>query len=498
MLLLGIDLGTSSIKVSAVDASTAQCIAAAQYPETESDIIALQPGWAEQSPDLWWEHVKQAILKCNATGRYDARDIAAIGIAYQMHGLVLVDREQKVLRNSIIWCDGRAVSIGDTAFTGIGEQQCLSHLLNSPGNFTASKLAWVKAHEPEVYERIDKVLLPGDFISMKFTGAATTTIPALSEGIFWDFKEHRISGEVMDYFGFEMSFIPKVQELFSHHGYLKEDVAHMLGLTAGIPVAYKSGDQPNNAFSLNVLNPGEVAATAGTSGVIYGVSDQLNYDPQSRINSFAHVNHEKNHNRIGVLLCINGAGIFNRWIKNLTGAHSYESLNAAAAHIAPGADGLMMLPFGNGAERMLNNRTIGAQVCNLDLNIHTADHMARAAQESIAFAFRYGLDIMRGNGMYPNIIRAGKANMFLSNVFAQSFVNATGVAVELYQTDGSVGAALGAGVGARVFSDASAAFVNRKPLQLIEPANQRTYNLLYQQWKSLLEARLYKNEHAHN
>lgn len=496
MLLLGIDLGTSSIKVSVVDASTAQCIASAQYPETEVDIIALQPGWAEQSPDLWWEHVKQAILKCNAAGRYNAKDIAAIGISYQMHGLVLVDKEQKALRNSIIWCDGRAVPIGDTAFTEIGGQHCLSHLLNSPGNFTASKLAWVKEHEPQVYDRIDKVLLPGDFISMKFTGAATTTISALSEGIFWDFKEHGISNAIMSYYGFDAAFIPKLQELFSHHGYLKADVATRLGLTAGIPVAYKSGDQPNNAFSLNVLNPGEVAATAGTSGVIYGVSNHLNYDPQSRINSFAHVNHERNRNRIGVLLCINGAGIFNRWIKNITGAHSYDSLNAAAARIAPGSDGLMMLPFGNGAERMLNNRTIGAHVCNLDLNIHTADHMVRAAQEGIAFAFRYGLDIMRENGMDPSIIRAGKANMFLSNVFAQSFVNATGVPVELYQTDGSVGAALGAGVGAKIFNDASAAFANRKPLKLIEPANQKIYNRLYEEWKHLLEIQLQKNLEA--
>lgn len=492
MLLLGIDLGTSSIKVSVVDAATAQCIAAAQYPETEADIIAPQPGWAEQSPDLWWEHVKQAILKCNASGKYEPKDIAAIGISYQMHGLVLVDKAQKVLRNSIIWCDGRAVPIGEAAFAEIGEQECLSHLLNSPGNFTASKLGWVKENEPEIYERIDKVLLPGDFISMKFTGDTTTTVSALSEGIFWDFKEHGISKAVMNYFGFDAGFIPRLQDLFSQHGFLKDNVAERLGLTVGIPVTYKSGDQPNNAFSLNVINPGEVAATAGTSGVIYGVSDQLNYDPQSRINSFAHVNHQQFNNRIGVLLCINGAGIFNRWIKNITGAHSYDSLNAAAAHIPIGSDGLMMLPFGNGAERMLNNKTIGAHLCNIDLNIHTADHMVRAAQEGIAFAFRYGLDIMRENGMDPNIIRAGKANMFLSNVFAQSFVNATGVPVELYQTDGSVGAALGAGLGAKIYASASAAFANRKPLKLIEPNNQSTYNRLYEEWKQLLEHHLQK------
>ena len=495
MLLLGIDLGTSSIKVSVVDAVTQACIASAQYPETEVDIITPQPGWAEQSPDLWWEHTKQAILKCNASNSYNPKDIAAIGISYQMHGLVLVDREQKVLRNSIIWCDGRAVSIGENAFLEIGEKKSLSHLLNSPGNFTASKLAWVKEAEPDVYERIDKVLLPGDFISMKFTGEITTTTSALSEGIFWDFKENNLSADVMTCFGFDRSLIPPVQTLFSSHGKLKDPVAARLSLTAGIPVTYKAGDQPNNAFSLNVLNPGEVAATAGTSGVIYGVSDNLSYDPLSRINSFAHVNHSKEKIRVGVLLCINGTGIFNRWVRNLIGAqHSYDSLNTEAEKIAAGSDGLRMLPFGNGAERMLNNKLVGAHIHNLDFNLHHTGHMVRAAQEGLAFAFRYGLDIMRQNNMSPTVIRAGKANMFLSSVFTESFVNATGVPVELYQTDGSVGAALGAGVGAGIYKNEGEAFASRKSIATVEPSQTSEYNAFYEEWKELLETHLQKQE----
>lgn len=495
MLFLGIDLGTSSIKVSVVDAATQTCVASAHYPETEVDIIVPHPGWAEQSPDIWWEHTKQAILKCNATGSYDPKDIAAIGISYQMHGLVLVDKEQKVLRNSIIWCDGRAVATGDAAFTEIGEERCLAHLLNSPGNFTASKLAWVKENEPAIYERIDKILLPGDFISMKFTGEATTTFSALSEGIFWDFKTHGISADVMSHFAFQKEIIPTVQTLFSSHGELKESVAARLSLKTGIPVTYKAGDQLNNAFSLNVLNPGEVAATAGTSGVIYGISDSLSYDPLSRINSFAHVNHSKEQPRIGVLLCINGTGIFNRWMRNLVGPqHSYESLNTEAGNIAPGSDGLRMLPFGNGAERMLSNRLIGAHIHNLDFNLHHTAHMVRAVQEGIAFAFRYGLDIMRENSMNPTIIRAGKANMFLSPVFTESFVNATGVPVELYETDGSVGAALGAGVGLGHYKTKGEAFANRQSLRTVEPIKTANYNDLYEEWKRLLEMQLQKQE----
>lgn len=497
MLLLGIDLGTSSVKVTVLDAATQKSIASVQYPETEADIISLQPGWAEQSPDGWWEYVKQAILKCHATKLYDPLDIAAIGIAYQMHGLVLVDKDQHVLRNSIIWCDSRAVATGDEAFANIGTEKCLYNLLNSPGNFTASKLAWVKENEPALFEKTDKAMLPGDFIAMKLTGSITTTTSALSEGIFWDYRNNRISKDIIDYFGFDESVFPAIHNLFSSHGIVKDTVATRLSLKPGIPVSYKAGDQLNNALSLNVLQPGEVAATAGTSGVIYGVSDQLEYDQQSRINSFAHVNHQFKETRIGILLCINGAGIFNRWIKNLVGANrSYSELNLAAAAIAPGANGLMALPFGNGAERMLNNKVVGAYFQNLDFNIHTEAHLVRAAQEGVAFAFRYGLDIMRENGMQPSVIRAGRTNLFLSDVFTYAFVNSTQVPVEFYEGDGSYGAAIGAGIGAGIFKDTKEAFGKRKPVGSVEPESRNIHEELYQQWKGFLKEKLssLKNE----
>ncbi|GAB2652854.1 FGGY-family carbohydrate kinase [Flavihumibacter cheonanensis] len=491
MLLVGIDLGTSSIKVSIVEADSQSILATASYPETEADIISVQPGWAEQSPDLWWEHVQQAILKCHATKAYDPEAIGAIGVAYQMHGLVLIDKDQQVLRNSIIWCDSRAVAIGENAFQQIGPDRSLAHLLNSPGNFTASKLAWVKANEPAIYEKIDQVLLPGDFIAMKMTGETTTTASALSEGVFWDFKENQLSGDVMKIYGFNRHHIPELRPLFSSHGQLKPAVADRLQLKAGIPVTYKAGDQPNNALSLNVLDPGEVATTAGTSGVIYGVSDVLSYDPQSRINSFAHVNYSEELRRIGVLLCINGTGIFNRWIKTLAGAElSYAALNELAAGVAIGANGLRALPFGNGAERMLNNRIIGGHIQQLDFNIHTAAHMVRAVQEGIACSFRYGLDIMRENGIQPSVVRAGKANLFLSEVFTKAFATLNQVSVEFYEGDGSFGAAIGAGIGARYYATAQEAGSRRKPIGVMEPDNQETYEYIYQDWKTLLDQRL--------
>lgn len=504
MLLLGIDIGTSSVKVAVVDPATQRTLVTAQYPDAEAPILSRQPGWAEQSPEAWWDAVKQAIGKAHASGGYDPQDIAAIGIAYQMHGLVLVDKDQRVLRDSIIWCDSRAVPYGERAFAAIGVERSLAHLLNSPGNFTAAKLAWVKEQEPAVYEKIDKVMLPGDYIAMRLTGEVTTSIAALSEGIFWDFQTDSLSADVFNYFGFDKKIIPAIQPVFAAHGVLGRDVALSFGLKKGIPVTYKAGDQPNNALSLNVLEPGEVAATAGTSGVIYGISDRLTVDPTSRVNSFAHVNYvagtnpvaggDSGNRRIGVLLCINGTGILNRWIRDLTGGAGgqmdYAALNEEASRVPIGSAGLVVLPFGNGAERILNNRVIGAQIRDIDLNLHTAAHLYRAGQEGIAFAFRYGLDIMRENGMSPSVIRAGRANMFLSPVFTEAFVNATNVPVELYNCDGSVGAALGAGIGAGIFSSGKDAFAGRKPLQLVEPERAAEYNACYERWKGVLEKEL--------
>jgi len=486
MLLLGIDAGTSSVKVSVADATTQKVLASAQYPENEAPIIALQPGWAEQDPEQWWFYVKQAIRKMHKKGGYRPADIGAIGIAYQMHGLVALDDSGKPVRNSIIWCDSRAVPYGEQAFEAIGAEACLENLLNSPGNFTAAKLAWVKANEPKIFQRIHKIMLPGDYLAFRFTGDITTTASALSEGIFWDFKKQGISGEVLEHFGFDESLIPPVHPLFSTHGLVTAEVAAELGLQAGIPVTYKAGDQPNNALSLNVMQPGEVAATAGTSGVIYGVADTLVYDLQSRINSFAHVNHTEAAHRVGVLLCINGCGILNKAIRQLTGsAMSYAAMNTAAAAVPAGSQQLMMLPFGNGAERMLGNRHTGSKVSGWDFNLHNTAHFYRAAQESIAFAFRFGFDIMRQNGMNPTVIKAGEANMFLSDVFTETLVNVLQVPVELYNADGSVGAALGAGIGVQAF-DQHELGKGLSCLHTIVPQQQGVVEDTYQQWKAWL------------
>lgn len=491
MYLLGYDIGSSSVKASLVHAETGKCEASAFSPAQEMPITAHKPGWAEQDPSLWWENLKiatQMVMKSKP-----AAEVKAIGISYQMHGLVMIDRNAMVLRPSIIWCDSRAVPFGEKAFRNIGEENCLSHILNSPGNFTASKLAWVKENEPGIFNKAWKIMLPGDYIALKMTGEAVSTITGMSEGMFWDFKENKPASMVLSEYGFDKELLPSLVPVFSQQGYLLSDIAQELGLPKGIPVAYRAGDQPNNAFSLNVLEPGEVATTAGTSGVVYGVSSEIRYDKKSRVNSFAHVNHQESNTRLGVLLCINGTGILYSWIKRQIGSQlSYPELNKLAEETNPGSDGLRILPFGNGAERMLENKDPACSFHKLNFNIHSAGHMVRAAQEGIAFSFQYGMEIMKTLGIQPEVIRAGNANMFLSPVFRETLSALSGARIELYDTDGSVGAAKGAGIGAGIYRDAGEAFRNLVKLSETEPDSKLKEELgdAWQEWNELLKKQI--------
>ena len=488
MYLLGYDIGSSSVKASLVDAQSGRCVASSFYPKSEAAIIAVKPGWAEQEPSSWWENLKLATADIMAASAADPKDIKAIGISYQMHGLVCVDKDQNVLRPSIIWCDSRAVPYGQKAFDQIGHENCLSHLLNSPGNFTASKLAWVKENEPELYAKIYKIMLPGDYIAMKLSGEVCTTVSGLSEGMLWDFDEGAPAQMLLDYYGIDKSLIADIKPTFSEQGRVSAAAAAELGLAEGIPITYRAGDQPNNALSLNVFNPGEIASTAGTSGVVYGVLGDVNYDPKSRVNTFAHVNHTPDQTRLGVLLCINGTGILNSWMKRNVAPESisYAEMNDLAAKAPIGSAGVSIMPFGNGAERMLENREVGSSIHGVNFNVHDKSHLLRAAQEGIVFSFKYGIEVMEQMGMNVNKIHAGHANMFLSPIFRETLAGVSGAVIELYDTDGSVGAAKGAGIGVGIYKDNTEAFATLEKLAVIEPAHTAEYTEAYETWKSRL------------
>ena len=487
--LLGFDVGSSSVKASLVDADTGVCAADAFFPEREAPITAVKAGWAEQGPQMWWDNAKLALQKVMHVANVKGEEIKAIGISYQMHGLVCVDKNLQVLRPSIIWCDSRAVPYGERAFKDLGKEMCLGHLLNSPGNFTAAKLAWVKENEPELFDRIYKVMLPGDYIAMRLSGQINTTISGLSEGMFWDFKEKRPAKFLLDYFGFSESHIADIVPTFSLQSEVSAEAAAELGLKEGTPISYRAGDQPNNALSLNVFNPGEIASTAGTSGVVYGVLGDVNYDQKSRVNTFAHVNYTKELDRLGVLLCINGTGILNAWIhRNITPNISYADMNDLAATVPIGSDGLTVIPFGNGAERVLENQEVGCSINGLSFNKHNNAHVVRAAQEGIVFSFCYGMEVMEQMGMDICKIHAGKANMFLSPLFRDTLAGVSGATIELYDTDGAAGAAKGAGIGCGIYKNHDEAFASLKKLAVIEPDEQHRTEYLhaYAKWKEQL------------
>ena len=494
MYLLGYDIGSSSVKASIVNAETGKCVSSAFFPKSEAEIIAVKQGWAEQRPEQWWEHLKQSTAAVLAESKVNPADIKAIGISYQMHGLVCIDRDHNVLRPAIIWCDSRGVPYGEKAFDELGHEKCLSHLLNSPGNFTATKLKWVKDNEPEVFERIDKIMLPGDYIAMKLTDRVCTTVSGLSEGMFWDFKNGRIADFLMEYLGFSSSIIPEIVPTFSVQGQVTAHAAAELGLAEGTPVCYRAGDQPNNALSLNVFNPGEIASTAGTSGVVYGVNGEINYDPKSRVNTFAHVNHTNEQTRLGILLCINGTGILNSWVKRTVAPEgiSYPAMNDLAAQAPIGSEGVSILPFGNGAERVLCNRETGCSIHGLNFLTHGREHLARAAQEGIVFAFQAGIDIMKDMGMEVRKIHAGHANMFLSPLFRHTLANVSGAVIELYDTDGAAGAARGAGIGAGIYASPSEAFATLHVIERTEPDAALTAATAeaYALWQRRLKAEL--------
>lgn len=489
MYLLGYDIGSSSIKAALIEVQTRKIIAVQQYPSAEMDIIAHQPGWAEQAPETWWQNVCQVTKILLETTGISANDIKGIGIAYQMHGLVLVDKNQQVLRPSIIWCDSRAVEIGDAAFQNIGQEKCLKHLLNSPGNFTASKLKWVKDNEPELYAKIDKIMLPGDYIAMKLTGQICTTPSGLSEGILWDFQKNEVADLVLEAYGIDKNIIPKIVPTCSLQGEVTKKAAKATSLQAGIPITYRAGDQPNNALSLNVLEPGEIAATGGTSGVVYGVIDHPAYDPASRVNGFAHVNHTKQHQRIGILLCINGAGIQYAWMKQQVAPKgiSYLDMEKHAATVPIGSEGLRILPFGNGAERVLENRNIGSHLNNLQLNIHQRPHLYRATLEGIAFSFVYGIEILKEMGLKLKKMRVGNDNLFQSKIFSETIASLADCSIEVVATTGAAGAAKAAGLETGFYNTLKDAIGKGDVVGHYTPQSNTAYREAYQLWKKDLD-----------
>ena len=491
MYSIGYDIGSSSIKAALVETATGKSISVVSEPEVEMEMIALKNGWAEQRPDDWWKHICSATKRLLQENSVSSDAITGIGISYQMHGLVIVDKNGHSLRNSIIWCDSRAVTIGQKAFDDLGNDKCAEHLLNSPANFTASKLKWVKENEPETFAKIHKFMLPGDYIAYKLSDKICSTISGLSEGVFWDFKTNSIANWFLEYYGIENEIIPDLVDTFSLQGKVSERGAAESGLAVGTAIYYRAGDQPNNALSLNVFNPGEVAATGGTSGVMYAITDSLSVKESSRVNNFAHVNYTMQHTSIGKMACINGAGIMYRWLMNNLKVSSYEEMNELASSVSIGSDGVTIHPFGNGAERVLNNKTLGTRMANINLNNHTKAHLCRAALEGIAFSFVYGMEIMKSDGIAPKVVRAGNDNLFRSDIFSNTITTLIGQEIEIYNTTGAIGAARACELHKGDYGTFGQRIMDNDYVMGFKPSNEKKeYAAAYDKWKKELERML--------
>lgn len=491
MYNLGYDLGSSSIKVALVSSNTGERIDVINEPEKEMEMLALQNDWAEQDPNIWWKHICVATKKILKKNNIDPLEIKGIGISYQMHGLVLIDDAGQTIRNAIIWCDGRAVDIGNKAFDELGDSKCTEHLLNSPANFTASKLRWVKENEPALFQKVNKAMLPGEYIAFKLSNQCVTTISGLSEGIFWDFKEEAIAQWLLDYYEINKQLLPDIAPTFSNQGEVSKEASEATGLAIGTPILYRAGDQPNNALSLNVFNPGEIAATGGTSGVIYAIADNLSVKESSRVNNFAHVNYTQEHPFIGKLLCVNGAGIMYRWLLNNLQVESYEEMNELAEKIPVGSDGVTILPFGNGPERMLENKNLGCIIGNLNLNKHSKAHLCRAALEGIAFSFVYGMEILKSDGVRPSVIRAGNDNLFRSSIFSNTIATLINFEIEIYNTTGAIGAARACELVNGDYENFGNQIINNDYIMSYSPQKDKgDYKEAYLKWKKELETTL--------
>ncbi len=476
---LGIDIGSSSVKVALIDRE-GRAIAEVREPSQEMPMKSLQAGWAEQDPEMWWQYTCEAIEKI--TSQLETSDILSIGLAHQMHGLVLVDQQGNLLRDAIIWCDSRAVPYGSLLADHIGTKQCLDSMLNLPGNFTASKLAWIREHEPDIYKKIACVMLPGDYICYRLTGELSTTAGNLSEGCFWDFKGHRLSPKILEALGLSIDHFPAILQCMDNHGVTRGQI-DINGLPDEIPVCYKAGDQPNNAYALGVTEPGQVAGTGGTSGVIYAVTDKLVADPSQAVNSFAHFNHSSKTSRIGILLCINSVGILYAWMRRMLGDLSYGHMEELASRAPVGSDGLAIIPFGNGAERMLGNQPSSASIHGIQLNRHDQSHLIRAALEGLAFSYAHGIEKMRALGVEIHHFRVGNDNLFQSEIFAQSLADLSQCEIEVIECSGAVGAARGgAHGGGHQLAIQDQIHFTYSPRPLSDSLSEA-----YQQWSDILQ-----------
>jgi xylulokinase len=450
--VLGIDVSTTATKAVLVDeAGAVRAIGTADY-----DFLSPRPLWSEQRPELWWDGTQVAVRAALSGAGVRAEDVAAVGLTGQMHGLVLLDRDEQVLRPAILWNDQRTAAECELIRQLVGPER----LIQITGNdaltgFTAPKLVWVRDHEPEVWARVAHVLLPKDYVRLKLTGVHAVDVADGAGTLLFDLAQRTWSPEVTGALGIDPAWLPPTFEGPAVTGALSAAGAAATGLLAGTPVVAGGGDQAANGIGLGVIGPGTTALSLGTSGVVFAPTDRPIFDPLGRVHAFCHAVPGRWH---FMSVMLSAAGSL-RWFRDtLAPGAAFGELAAAAGEVPAGSDGLVFLPYLSGERSPYPDPAARAAFVGLTLG-HDRRHLTRAVLEGVAFGLRDGLDLMIGAGMAaPAQIRASGGGI-ASPLWRQILADVLDAEIATVNTtEGAAsGAALLAAVGAGWYRDVESA-----------------------------------------
>ena len=491
--LLGIDIGTSATKIIAIDeGGKLVATASAHYP-----ISHPQPLWAEQNPAHWWDAVAACCRQIVAQIGND--DIAAIGLSGQMHGLVMLDQNGAVLRDAMLWNDGRTQQQCDEITEIVGLETLISETANPAlTGFTAPKILWVRQHQPEIYARTHKVLLPKDYVRYELTGEFATEVSDASGTLLLNVPRRQWSHVVCDKLKIDLNLLPRVYESHEISGQISARAAQMTGLKAGTPVVGGGGDQAAGAVGNGIVQSGILSVTTGTSGVVFAFADTPTVDPQLRVHTFCHAVPNKWH-VMGVMLSAGGSL---RWYRDTlarseksVAAHmnidAYELIAREAETVAPGAEGLLFLPYLSGERTPHPDPLARGAFVGLTVR-HTKAHMARAVLEGVSYGLRDSLEIMKSMGVSIGNVRASGGGA-KSSVWRQIQADIFGFPLSTIAIDEgpSLGAALLAGVGAGIYDsveEACSAVVKVSRGASVIEENARVYDEYYRVYGELYPA----------
>lgn len=490
--LLGIDIGTSGTKTVLFDeAGNTIASALGEYPLYQPNV-----GWAEQDPEDWWKATFSTIKAVLGKSGVNPSDVKGVGLSGQMHGAVLLDKDNQVLRKAIIWCDQRSSAECDQITSIIGKERLIEITANPAlTGFTASKVMWVKNNEPEIFEKVKKILLPKDYIRFKLTGEFATEVSDASGMQFMDIPKRKWSSEVLDKLGIDKGLLGDVYESQEVSGKVHKAAAELTGLKEGTPVVGGAGDQAAGAVGNGIVRPGVISSTIGTSGVVFAFSENVSIDPKGRVHTFCHAVPNTWH----IMGVTQGAGLSLKWFRDnfcieekrtaeLMGIDPYVLMDQEADRVEAGCSGLIYLPY------MMGERTP-----HLDPNAkgvffglsakHEKQDMLRAVMEGVVYSLKDCLEIIKEMGVDVSEVRAsgggGKSKLWRQ---MQSDVFGTEITTINSSEGGALGVALLAGVGTGVYSsvpEACDAIIKVKTRQAADMALNAKYQKFYNIYGSL-------------